>query len=738
MEARIALSVSGGPLGDSVSDKLVTAPHARNARLFLSGPAGTGKTTLAVRRLRYLLAQGVPAEQVLILVPQRTLAAPYYDALGSYQFPAGSQVDIATIGGLARRTIELFWPLISSDAGFAQPDEPPRFLTLETAQYLMNHVAEDFLANGAFEGIVISRGRLISQVIDNLNKSAAVGFPLEAISSRLKSAWEGTSSQLAIYDQVQAMALDFRRACFQQNLLDWSLQISVFQQHLLPLSQLRRYLLSGYRHLIVDNCEEDIPAAHDLLRVWLPLCESALLIYDTDGGYRIFLGADPDGARSLASLCQEQVVLTASHVMTPEIAALGQALAGQFIEVTPGDDRPPTGALSHETRRFHPQMLDWLTETISKLVLDDGIPPGEIAVLAPFLSDALRFSLNERLARFGIPTRSHRPSREIREEPAARCLLTLAELAHPQWRRPPPPADVTNTLVIAIAEMDPVRAQLITNIVYRIKADDQPTLSPFHQIVPETQRRISYLLGGRFDELRHWLQEYQQQNGHGQLPPQSLDHFLSRLFGQVLSQPGFGFHRNFDAGAVAANLIESIQKFRHSLSRFAEPASPGQEQAQPAPPGLSQRALVIPSLDLEYMDMVERGIVAASYISSWQIRPQDAVLLVPAYTFLMMNQPVDVQFWLDAGSLAWFERIYQPLTHPYVLRRDWETGHKWTDEDEFHVRQAALGRLILGLSRRCRRHIFLGFSELNERGYDQQGPLRQALQQVLRRQDRDL
>ncbi|NIV39897.1 MAG: hypothetical protein GWN58_63975, partial [Anaerolineae bacterium] len=73
-----------------------------------------------------------------------------------------------------------------------------------------------------------------------------------------------------------------------------------------------------------------------------------------------------------------------------------------------------------------------------------------------------------------------------------------------------------------------------------------------------------YLLGNRYDELRTWLQEYidtTAQDGQDR----ELDYFLSGLFGEVLSQAGFGFHRDFDAGAVTANLIESVQKFRQAM-----------------------------------------------------------------------------------------------------------------------------------------------------------------------------
>jgi hypothetical protein len=115
------------------------------------------------------------------------------------------------------------------------------------------------------------------------------------------------------------------------------------------------------------------------------------------------------------------------------------------------------------------------------------------------------------------------------------------------------------------------------------------------------------------------------------------------------------------------------------------------------------------------------------------------VLLAPAYTFLMSNRPVDVQFWLNAGGRGWWERLYQPLTHPYVLGRGWPPHDRhdrndavWSDADEVETRQEALYRLTLGLIRRCRRQIYLGLSELGEQGYEQKGPLLQAIQRVLR------
>ncbi|MBK9778937.1 MAG: UvrD-helicase domain-containing protein [Anaerolineales bacterium] len=52
-----------------------------DSRLFVSGMAGTGKTTAGVERIRFLLDQGVPADSILLLTPQRTLQEPYLELL---------------------------------------------------------------------------------------------------------------------------------------------------------------------------------------------------------------------------------------------------------------------------------------------------------------------------------------------------------------------------------------------------------------------------------------------------------------------------------------------------------------------------------------------------------------------------------------------------------------------------------------------------------------------------------
>ena len=693
---------------------VIQAPFDR--KTFLQGPAGTGKTTAGVARMLYLLMSGVPADHILVLTPQRTLSAPYAEALRHPDVAAGGLVNVATMGGLARRMVDLFWPLVVEEAGFGEMDARPTFLTLETAQYYMARIVAPLVEEqGYFESISIDRNRLYSQLIDNLNKAAVVGFPYAEIAKRLKDAWVGEQAQARIYDQAQDCAVRFRRYCLEHNLLDFSLQLEIFTKHLWAEPLCRDYLRNNYTHLIVDNVEEDNPVAHDLVYSWLPTAETALIIFDEGAGYRSFLGADPESARGLRDLCDETVTFTESYVNSPAMLAFGEALSrvlqSKSAETASSVDAIPDfhTVLRFENHRYHPDMLDWTADQIASLVHNDGVPPGEIVVLAPFLTDALRFSLTHRLARRDVVARSHRPSRALRDEPATQTLLTLAALAHPQWGIVPSKYDVAYALMQTIDDLDLVRAQLLADVLFRAK-NGAPELASFDGLNTDMQQRITYVFGGRYEALRMWL------NGYIAGPSSELDHFLARLFGEVLSQVGYGFHEDFDAANVAAMLIESVQKFRW----IARDLATDDEEAKP--------------LGQEYLEMVRGGVIAAQYLQPWQQQDDEAVLLAPAYTFLLSNRPVDVQFWLNVGGNGWWERLYQPLTHPYVLSRRWTQGQPWTDPDEVAARQLSLHRLVVGLVRRCRKTVYLGLSELGEQGYEQTGPLLKALQRVLRAQ----
>lgn len=680
--------------------------------VFLEGPAATGKTTQTIQRLYQLLADDVNPQSILLLVPQRTLGRVYQVALSQPAWAYASNLDIVTIGGLAKRSIALFWTEVAPLAGFDLSRGEPTFLTIETAQYYMSRFVDEALQQGVFDSIGLPRARLIAQTLDNLAKAAVNAFSLAEVVQRLSLAWGGHSSRQQVYEAWLAVALKFREYCRQENLLDFGLQIEVFTQHVATLPMYDQYIQHRYTHLIADNIEEMQPIALDFIRWLYPNLQSSWLVYDTEAGFRIFLGAEPIDAYALRTLTTTQFALTQSVVQTPSMQYLTQAVTeilrvdddGDLEEVIPQEAIHDLGeALVYQLSTFYPQMLRWVCEQVIALVRS-GVEPRQIVVLAPYLNDSLRFTIYNELEHAQIPIVSHRPSRSLREEPAARAILTLMQWINPAEPQLPPSLDMVDAFVHLIADLDPIRARLLVDIVYG--PSGRRELGSFDEINAQMQKRITYTVGERYEHLRQWL--LIEQEKLDETPP---DYFIRRLFADIGSQPGYGFHNHLETGTIVSQLVESAYNFRQTrvtedLPHYAE-------------------------VWREYRQLVSEGLLAALHVESWYKEETNAVFIAPAYTYLMRNRVVDYQFWLDVGSASWAERLDQPLTHPYVLRRQYPAGQLWDDEQEVKAQHAMLRRLMLGLLRRCRQRIYLAIADLGEQGFEQRGMLLRIFQQVL-------
>jgi len=102
------------------------------------------------------------------------------------------------------------------------------------------------------------------------------------------------------------------------------------------------------------------------------------------------------------------------------------------------------------------------------MIFDDGIPASDVVILAPYLSDALRFAITVD-SRRGI-SRGEHIAHHVRYDDDLRRkhLLTLAALAHPYWNVRPSKYDIGYALKLAL-DNGLSRAQLLAEIIYRIK-----------------------------------------------------------------------------------------------------------------------------------------------------------------------------------------------------------------------------------------------------------------------------
>ncbi|HBO34523.1 MAG TPA: hypothetical protein DD636_07290 [Anaerolineaceae bacterium] len=666
--------------------------------IFFSGPASSGKTNAALLRLQNILTTANQGS-ALVLVPQRSLAEPYHLLLREMNLSEGERVSIQTMSSLVRRMISLFWPVVSSHQVFKHPYEAPRFLTLETSQYYMAQIVRPMIDQGRFNNVTLPPFRLYSQIIDNLNKSALVGFPHTEIGQRLSSAFIGDASRQNVFKDVQEAVNQFRDYCLANNLVDYSLQVELFCQFLWPNQTFQKYISNQFAHLIYDNAEEDPPYVHDIVSQWLPGLKSALIIHDDQAGYRSFLGADPLSSLTLAKHCQYSLVTTANFVSSAPL----QELRNCFQDIR---SCQPSQVLIRQTigfpakrLRFFPELLEELIVQIGEIRANPGGKDKKIAILAPYVSDSLRFSLTHNLESLGLKVSIQKPSSSLLQDSVIKTLVLLSKFAHPVWKMPVSFLDTAVALTNSIAGLDLNRAHLI------LGSFDQ--LNPYLNSLPEPviSERIPSELIERYKVLREWLLSTDSN--------EPLDSFLSRLFGEVLSQPGFQFEGKVQAGTSTAVLMESFQKF--SLS-------------------LDQRLHVDQNLaSLAFIEAIDSGLISALYLSDWDSQIDYDILIAPVMSYLMRNEPVDYQFWLNIGSKGWYERLEQPLTHPIVLSRNWQEGKQWTADDETAYNQANLQRTLSGLLLRCKEKVFAFTSDYNEVGVEERGQLLTLFQNLFRK-----
>jgi hypothetical protein len=663
---------------------------------FLLGPVGTGKSTALQERLLRLLVEGVPAYNILILVAEPEHRHSYEAAVRSSNLGPYADLRLVTFNQMALDMVSLFWPLIARQSGFTNPHQPPTFLTYDLAQLLMWQIVTPMLESGAFADLRLNAQQIISQILDTLNRSALNSLTLDQATERQVMSWSGEKSRIAHLQTAGMVAKHFREVCLQNSLLDLSLSIEVFDKQLVHNSDFHRYFGERYRHLIVDNIEEQTPAGQNFIASLMGLMDTTSLAYDQNGGYKRFLAADPMGARQFQHRCQSVFLFEESFIAPPAMTGLGNLVENYLLHSTKPTMGVKEAIIEVVTGRYRREMIVNLIKILAHLT-QNGVSPSDIAIVAPYLDGALRYSLTEGLSRAGLPYRLLRRRSSPREEPRVRAWLTWLMLAHPEWNKSPSTYDVVEAWAVSVKELDPARAELAARFLYQ---PQQGNLLPVDNLPGEMRERVGEENLERIEELRLWLL--------ASAPDISIDQFLHNLFTQLLSQPRFQPEPDVVGAAVCDWLMKTATQLRN--------AAPSMDLRTPEKIGQS------------FLEGINQGLVSARPPELGEPPDPDGIVISTIYGFLLAGQTTGVQVWLETAATGWWDIPRQPLSNTFVLTPSYEPHTPWTMTEDFTIRNELLSRIIHGLCGRCRKGIVLANSDLDRRGLYQEGPLWRALQ----------
>ncbi|HOB34526.1 MAG: hypothetical protein GX090_09050 [Firmicutes bacterium] len=637
-------------------------------KILYVGPGSAGKTERLWQRYLRLAGQDNTNSILVLLWNARDVR----DWRERVDLPWAGPLHVYTYFGWVQREIRAQWPKLRGLLGGNWLE--PEFLTVETAQYAMLRHLRPY--RDKFASVVTSWERLAIQLSSCLVLAALNGIPRNEIGRRLAAAMPGKDP--GIFQAAQEVMDKYRAELERAGVLDYAFAVELYRR-LLQDDEYRAGL-QRFRHLLVDDADEQPPAALDLAEALLDSVETWAMAFASDGGHAGFFGADfPRSWQRFAGRGRVELVRPAGRRWLGLSGALYRSLRTGAAPAASW--RGPRVEVLHCDLRS--ELLDKVGERVQRFV-EAGVPPAEIAVIAPLADKVLEHTLMLRLNNIGVPLNVLIKNRRLIDEPYVRAMMTLALLAHPHWQLEWGIPDLAQSLQLLL-KIDPVRAWLLGRQVRDGK------LLPLEVWQRE---RVGFAAARGYDLLRQWLEEYRRG------PEQPIDLFFQRVFGELLSR----LPPARDDLVVCRQLIVSARKFLATARRLALEGPAG----------------------AEFINMLSAGTVAADSLLEPATR-EKAVILATPYAYLAGHHCTRVQVWLDCTSRRWFQQDVREIINPHVLKSDWREDEIWDDaRNESLIRQNG-ARLARALLRRCTDTLVAAAANIDSQGFEQSGDLLEAL-----------
>lgn len=648
------------------------------------GPTGSGKTTYLLDRFTAVGEKCKKTDNMLVFVKNANSVTDWRHRVNLRNI---GPLHIYTYFGFIQREITDYWPWIEAEVNDLVRTLEPTFMNVETSHYLMSQLVDEARREGAFGVINATAQQIAVQLIDSLNQAAMNGLAMEEVQNRLLRWAKSDPEKVTVYSESLRVMRRFREKCLAARCLDYSLIICLYSS----LLQNQRYsdlLATRFRYLFVDDLEKTIPAAQDLIVTIMERSEETHLTFNPEGGFTSFFGGAPKLAeQTFFPLCNITELPT-SYTSSRESRDFARMLAEK---VTEGKPLTKTEFLQRDIQTdLRGDMLIRVATEVDRLI-DKGVSPGQIAIIAPIIDKVMDFTLTRHFTERGCTLANLTRTKRLLDEPFAQALISLAFLANPGWKLELNYSSLVQTLSL-ILKLDPVRSALLADEIFK----HQLTLPDLDVI--GLRPRLGFNHADKYDHFREWVKEKQAEE-------MELEHFFQVVFGELLA-PLAPEEKDILA---CRQVVESITKFKRVMNHYA-------------PMDANQ-------LGESFIDMVLKGTLAAEVLFRPPSNDTQIIIATP-YTFLFSPYVKQVQylFWLDVASDNWFQSATKELSNPYILSRQWKETDEWNDQLDQQLRKEQLISYLQSLLSKCTHGLYIANSYYNSRGWEQEGELLEWLQ----------
>ena len=650
------------------------------------GPTGSGKTTKLLEKYQELGEKTNRTEKCLVFLKNATSVSDWRDKV---DLKIIGPMNVFTYFGFIQREITRYWPIVEDKLNRKREKIEPTFMNVETSHYLMSQLVEEAREKeGAFEAINATSQQIGVQLIDNLNHAAMNDLSLNQVKERLYRWAAGDADKARVYQESIKIMKEFRKEGVLARTLDYSLIIHLYNHFLLENEDYISELFERFDYLLVDNLETMVPTAQILTLKLMEKMEETYLTFNPEGGFTGFFGGNPQLAKKTFFPICDQVYLEESYTTSKQARQLANSLVKKVFEGQPMADNGFIKGEIHTDLRG--DMLLEVGEKVTQLI-DSGVNPSNIALIAPLVDKVLDFSLDRYFDERGYKLANMARSKRLLDEPYAQGLITLAFLVNPEWQINLNFSSLVQTLSL-ILKLDPVRSALLADEIFK----NQMVLPDLDQL--GMRDRLGFDNSDKYDLFKKWVEGKKTQE-------LDMEHFFQLVFGELLAplEP--------DEKDILAcrQIINSVKKFKKVMDSYGE---------------FDKR-----ELGERFIDMVLNGTLAAEVL----YRPpanEEKIILATPYTFLFSPfiEKVEYMFWLDAASENWFRSTTKELTNPYILSVEWQDDQEWNDEVDQQLRKEQLIDYVQSLLSKTTKGLYLANSYLNSRGWEQEGKLLEWIQ----------
>ncbi len=390
------------------------------------GAPGTGKTTTLVEvvadRVR---TRGWGTDEVLVLTTARATATRLRDRIAL-------RLEMPTAGPMARTVNSLAFEVVREAARVAGAP-PPRLITggeqdADLAALLEGHLAEG--TGPAWPEFLAPEVRRLRRFRTELRELMMRATEYDVTPGRLRTLgrpeWAAAADVMREYQEVSSYTSETR----------------------FDLAELVRYAVAAIgsdapgeriaklRLVLVDDLQEATESTLQLLRALADRGVAVIALGDPDVAANAFRGGEPDALGRLGTVLgrpTQTLVLSTAHRQGLQLRALTAAITERIGAAAAGKQRAARAGVAASDRPLArieatSPARQWaaIARELREAHLERGVPWGDLAVVVR--SGASIPVVSRALAHAEVPTRSLVGGTALRDDHAARALLTLVDV----------------------------------------------------------------------------------------------------------------------------------------------------------------------------------------------------------------------------------------------------------------------------------------------------------------------